>query len=253
MKNILITGASSGLGAEFAKQYAATKARLFLTGRDAERLATVASCCRSLGAEVHESVVDVADRQEMALLVHSIDSRFDLDLVIANAGIGLNWDTPQNITNDHIIFDVNLGGVLNTIIPALPKMMHKKSGQIVIISSLAGIIPLSTAPAYSASKAAVRFYGEALRSKVAAYGIKISVVCPGFIKSRMTDANHFPMPFLMETDKAVSYMIQKIERGSERITFPWQMALPLHILGLFPSCIRSFILSKLPDKGSAKL
>jgi short-subunit dehydrogenase len=87
-------------------------------------------------------------------------------------------------------------------------MIQKKSGHIVIISSLAGLVPMPSAPSYSASKAAVRFYGEALRNKVAAFNIKVSVICPGFIKSRLTDANDFPMPFLMETEPAVKFMIE---------------------------------------------
>ena len=253
MKNILVTGASSGLGAEFATQYARTKSRLFLTGRDKDRLNEVAKKCRSMGAEVHESVVDVSDRAEMTLLINYISTHYDLDLIIANAGIGLNWDRHQDIINDFDVFDINCGGVINTIIPALPKMMQKKSGQIVIISSLAGLIPMPSAPSYSASKAAVRFYGEALRHKVAPYNIKISIICPGFIKSRLTDANNFKMPFLMDTEPAVQHMIEKIEQGKKRITFPWQMALPLQILGALPTGISSFILSFLPDKGAKKL
>lgn len=253
MKNILITGASSGLGAEFAKQYAATKARIFLTGRDKDRLSNIAKICRDLGAETHESVVDVSDRNEMTLLINYITSHYDLDLVIANAGIGLNWDRPNDMKNDYDVFDINCGGVINTIIPALPKMMHKKSGHIVIISSLAGLVPMPSAPAYSASKAAIRFYGEALRSKIAPYNIKVSVICPSFIKSRLTDANDFNMPFLMDTQPAVTYMIEKIEQGQARITFPWQMALPLQILRILPSRISSFILSLLPSKGTKKL
>jgi short-subunit dehydrogenase len=253
MKNILITGASSGLGAEFAKQYGTTKARLFLTGRHKDRLSEVATICRSMGAEVHESVVNVSERHEMTVLVNYITSHYGLDLVIANAGIGLNWDRPQDIVNDYDVFDINCGGVVNTIVPCLPSMIQKKSGHIVIISSLAGLVPMPSAPSYSASKAAVRFYGEALRNKVAAFNIKVSVICPGFIKSRLTDANDFPMPFLMETEPAVKFMIEKIEQGKERITFPWQMALPLQIIGVLPSSLSSFILSCLPQKGTNKL
>lgn len=248
MKNILITGASSGLGTEFARQYASAGTRLFLTGRNTERLEDIAKACKALGSDVHIATIDVTDRASMQSYIDEITTQYGLDLVIANAGIGLNWLTPDDVKNDHIVFDINLGGVINTTTPALPHMMKKKSGQIVIISSLAGLLPFPTAPAYSASKAAVRFYGEALRSKIAASGVKVTVICPGFIRSRMTDANNFKMPFFMETDVAVRHMIQGIESGKPRIIFPWQLATLLEIAAKLPQSLIGWTLSKLPDK-----
>ena len=102
------------------------------------------------------------------------------------------------------IFDVNLGGVLNTLEPVLPAMLQRGRGQVAIISSLAAFRGWPGAPAYSASKGAVRFYGEALRGALHSSGVEINVVCPGFVVSRMTDVNQFPMPFLMSAEKAAS-------------------------------------------------
>lgn len=250
MKNILITGASSGLGEEFAHQYAAPNVTLFLSGRDVDRLNQVAAFCRQKGATVFPKVVNVTDRSAMEDWIKGISSEHGLDLVIANAGIsgGFSGQAIEDITKDYQIFDVNLMGVLNTIYPALPQMVAKKSGQIVMISSLAGYVPMPSAPGYSASKVAVRFYGEALRSKLAKYGVKVTVICPGFIVSRMTAANDFQMPFLLETSDAVAYMIREIHRGHPRISFPWQMSITLKLFSLLPSKISSAIFAWLPDK-----
>ncbi|OFW89068.1 MAG: hypothetical protein A3B66_03975 [Alphaproteobacteria bacterium RIFCSPHIGHO2_02_FULL_46_13] len=250
MKNILITGASSGLGAEFAHQYAAQNVKLFLCGRNLERLNDVADACRQKGAEVYANAIDVTDRARLADWVTDITAQHGLDLVIANAGIsgGFSGQMIEDITKDYQIFDVNLTGVLNTIYPALPHMVAKKSGHIVLISSLAGYVPMPSAPAYSASKVAVRFYGESLRTKLAAFHVKVTVICPGFIQSRMTDNNDFPMPFLMKTDVAVARMIKDIDAGKPRISFPWQMSIGLKLLSLLPAKLSSAIFACLPDK-----
>ncbi len=247
-KTILITGASSGLGEAFALSYAAPNITLFLTGRNQTRLEAVAAQCRSKGATVDARVIDASHRQDMTNFIQEIAAQYPLDLVIANAGIssGTNLDNPDS---DYTIFDTNLGGVLNTILPAIPSMIGKKNGHLVIISSLAGIVPLPSAPAYSASKAAVRFYGEALRPKLSQYGIKVSVICPGFVVSRMTDANTFKMPFLMQTAQAVDYMMDKIQKGSERIIFPWPLRLMMGLLSILPDRLLGFILKNLPNKG----
>jgi short-subunit dehydrogenase len=252
MKNILITGASSGLGAEFADQYAAQNVKLFLCGRNIERLNEVAASCRRKGAEVFANAIDVTDRALLADWITTITAQHGLDLVIANAGIsgGFSGQVIEDITKDYQIFDINLMGVLNTIYPALPHMVAKKSGHIVLISSLASYVPMPSAPAYSASKVAVRFYGESLRTKLAAFNVKVTVICPGFIESRMTDKNDFPMPFMMKTDVAVARMINEISLKKPRISFPWQMSIGLKLLALIPAKLSSAIFAWLPDKKS---
>ncbi len=250
MKNILITGASSGLGEEFAYQYAAKGHRLFLCGRHIDRLQQVSDSCRNKGGEVFSNAIDVTDRAAMEKWITSISAQYGLDLVIANAGIsgGFSGQSIEDITKDYTIFDINLMGVLNTVYPALPHMVAKKSGRIVLISSLAGYVPMPSAPAYSASKVAVRFYGEALRTKLAAFNVGVTVICPGFIKSRMTNNNDFPMPFLMKTDRAVARMIHDIGIGKSSISFPWQMSIGLKLFAILPAKLSSSIFAWLPDK-----
>jgi NADP-dependent 3-hydroxy acid dehydrogenase YdfG len=170
MRTAVITGASSGIGRALALRYARDGARLGVLGRDRARLNHVAADCRQLGADVREGVVDVRDRQEMQAWVEDYDAAWPVDVLIANAGImaGSPADGEVESAEDsRAIIETNVIGVLNSIHPLLPRMISRGRGQIGIISSLAGFIPLSDAPSYCASKAAVLSYGLALRDLTA--------------------------------------------------------------------------------------
>ena len=147
------------------------------------------------------------------------------------------------------IFDVNLNGVLNTVLPALDRMMARQSGQIAIMSSLAGFLPLPGAPAYGASKAAVRQYGEALRMSARSSNVQVSVICPGFVHSRMTAANPFTMPLIMPPDKAARIIAKGLAKNRTRIAFPWPIYAAVWLLGsVFPAALNQRILERLPEK-----
>lgn len=180
-KYILITGASSGIGEALALHYAASDVFLALTGRNIERLQTVADRCRAQGATVVDMIVDVADQQAMETWILDVFTESPLDLVIANAGISggtSDRDDGEPVSEARTIFDVNVTGVFNTIEPALKIMQaNGGKGQIAVTSSLAGFRGWPSAPAYSASKGAVRFYGEALRGSLKATGIEVNVIC----------------------------------------------------------------------------
>ena len=251
IKNILITGASSGIGAALAECYAREGHRLFLGGRNAERLMAVAEKCKTLGSEIHTQVTAAEAHALMHQWITGIDKRYPLDLVIANAGIsgGTSGLKAEELSaQSHRIFEVNVMGVLNTVHPVLPRMAERKSGQIAIISSLVSFAGWPGAPAYSASKAAVRYYGEALRGRFAKDQVKISVVCPGFIRTAMTEVNPYRMPFLMDADKAARIIARGLERNKPMVAFPWPTAAISKLIGLLPLNIKLFLLSRAPQK-----
>ena len=250
-KHIVITGASSGIGEGLALDYARVGVMLSITGRNKERLDQVAKGCVEKGASVNAKIIDVSDASAMEQWLHEIDEKQRVDLIIANAGVsgGIAGNKkPETRAEISHVFDVNLNGVLSPIHPLMDKMVERRSGELAIMSSLAGYRGWPGAPAYCASKAAVKSYGESLRTNLAKYDVKINVICPGFIKSRITDVNGFPMPFLMETDKAVRIIIKGLERNKSRISFPWPTRFIAWFLSILPDFLAHKILARSPSK-----
>ncbi|MCS5597204.1 MAG: SDR family NAD(P)-dependent oxidoreductase [Alphaproteobacteria bacterium] len=253
MKTILITGATSGIGYALAKHYAQNGARLILTGRNPDRLQDVAEVCRDLGAEVHSAIMDVRARDVMSPWLVDMDRRFQINLLIANAGVsggtgsidGSGSEDDQQLRE---IFDINVNGVINTVTPLLNRMRERGIGQIAIMSSLASFSAWPTAPAYAASKAAVRVYGESLRGAYKKDGVKVNVICPGFIKTPMTDVNPYKMPFLMDADKAASIIAKALDKNKGRIAFPWPTYLFAGFIGLLPASWALSLLAGFPKK-----
>jgi len=249
--NIAITGASSGLGAALARHYAAFGVTLYLHGRNAKNLAKTASDCEQKGAKTHSTVGDVADAEAMAKWLADCDAKTPLDLVIANAGISAGiGGGGETVEQTRAIFATNIDGVVNTIHPAISLMLARKRGKIAIMSSLAGIRGLASSPAYSASKAAVRVLGEGLRGWLAPQGVEVNVICPGFIKTPMTDVNPYHMPFMMEADQAARIIAQGLAKNKARIAFPWQLYWPLLLGNLLPLAIVDPLIARLPGKPS---
>lgn len=251
-RSVLITGASSGIGLALALHYAAPGIALFLSGRDERRLAAAADACHGKGADVRESLVDVTDRAAMKKWVCACDDAAPLGLVIANAGIsggtGGSQETGEPEGQAKTIFDVNVGGVLNAIDPVIPRMAGRGRGQIAIMSSLASFSGWPGSPAYSASKGAVRLYGEALRGALAPKGIRVNVVCPGFVRTPMTAVNGYKMPFMMDADRAARLTAEGLAANRARIAFPWQTYLIAGTIGLLPPALALRLLCRLPQK-----
>ena len=219
---IVITGASSGIGEAIALDYARPGAALALTGRDAQRLETVASACRAKGATVFAETIDVTERERFADWLKAFDDAHPVDLILANAGISIDKDN-SSIDDFAVIrrtFDVNVYGTLNTVEPLLDRMIARRRGQIAVVSSLAGFIGLPYSASYNASKAAVRVWGESLRYVMKKHDIGVSVICPGFVVSRMTANAPFPMPFLMSSARASSIIRRGLANNRARIAFP---------------------------------
>ena len=247
--NILITGASSGIGEALARDYAGPGRFLALSGRNEERLEAVAKACRAFGAEVEAKPVDAADRAASARWIADVDARYPLDLVIANAGTSSGTgEGGESEDQARDIFTVNMAGVLNTVWPAITPMRQRRRGQIAILSSMAAFRGLPGAPAYGASKAAVKSYGEGLRGWLAPHGVGVTVVCPGFVRTRMTENNTYPMPFLIDADKAARIIRRGLERDKARIAFPWPMYAAAWFFGALPPGWTDWVFKKLPKK-----
>ncbi len=252
-RSIVITGASSGIGEALARHYAASDVALALTGRDAARLAAVADACRERGADVRSRLVDTTDREAMAAWLAEIDAAKPIDLLIANAGIsggtgGTGEALGESAGQTRRIFAVNLDGVLNSVLPVLPPMRARRRGQIALMSSLAAFRGFPGAPAYCASKAAVRVWGEALRGELQADGVEVSVICPGFVVSRMTAVNRFRMPLLMSAERAAAVIARGLARNRARIAFPLPMYVGSWLLGALPPWLTAPLLRRLPKK-----
>jgi len=220
--SIVITGASSGIGEALAHDYAAPGVALALTGRDAQRLEAVAEACRAKGATVVAATVDVVDREALASWLTAFDDSHPVDLILANAGVSIDKDN-SSLHDFSIIrktFEVNVDGVFNTIEPLLGRLRARRHGQIGIVASLASFIGLPYSASYNGSKAAIRVWGESIRYVLKKDGIGVSVICPGFVVSRITANAPFPMPFLMSAARASAIIRAGLARNKPRIAFP---------------------------------
>ena len=248
IKQILITGASSGIGAGLAEEYAAPNITLFLTGRDNNRLEKIAKKCQDKGAKTEIFSIDVRQKNEISNLLDKISKNHQIDLIIANAGISAATisDIEEESQIEELI-DINIKGILNFVIPAQKIMMRQGFGQIALMSSLASFKAVAGSESYSASKAYIRIFGEGLRLKLAKFNIKINVICPGYVKTPLTDKNNFPMPFLMSPQKAAKIIKTGLEKNKSRISFPWQLYNLILIITYFPVKLSDYIFTKLPE------
>ena len=242
---VLLTGASSGLGAGLAVSYAAAGTTLWLTGRDAPRLQATAERCRAAGAVVHTRCLDVSDAEAVGAWVLEADAATPLDLAVACAGVsaGPGPDgAPEGVALASLQIRTNLLGAVNTIEPLLPRMLARGRGHVAVVSSVAGLRGLPYSPGYSASKAGVRAYGEGLRAFLGRRGVAVSVVVPGFFDTPMTDRFKGDKPFLLSLDRTVAIVRRGLDGRRPRVVFPRLLALGLVLTDLMPAWAGDLIL-----------
>ena len=243
---ILITGASSGLGAELARQYASPQNELILLARREEKLYELRKELYLKCKSVDIIVADVTDFKNLQEKIKPINS---LDMVILNAGISLGHNSnPKDMPSiDEFknLFDVNVLSNHAILEILMPKFVAQKSGKIVFISSLASLFSMPSSKVYSSSKRALNAYAEGIRYKYNSDGIKVITILPGFIKSELTDKNDFNMPFLLETEDGVSKIIKAVEKNKRVYAFPLRFYLIIRFLNILPSFLREKIVNLL--------
>ncbi len=234
----VITGASSGLGAALAIRLARHPGSVLgLVGRDEARLGAVAASCRDAGGRVVTAAIDVRDRSGLAAWLAAFDRDHAVDCVIANAGVAagsLPGGHPESGEQAFTITDINYGGTLNLVVPAVTLMLARRRGQIVLVSSLSAFAPLPEAAAYSASKAAILAYGLALRQQLWRDGIRVNTACPGFVTTPMAQTFRGWRPLEITAAAAAGRIEDGMIRNRAVIAFPASLALVSRLSPLVP-------------------
>lgn len=224
MKNILITGTSQGIGRAIALEFAKrTKHRFALIARSIEKLEEVQKKLQELGSECYIHQCDVSAPNELAQTISKAKAQLDkIDIAILNAGISENkWifenDYPKSFERIYKTNVFALGIGLNII----ANYMKSDGGIIAIVSSLADSRGYPSSSAYSSSKAAITKIAEAARIEFKPYKIKVVTIRPGFVRTNMTAKNRFPMPFMMDVEKAASKIVDGILAKKFILTSPY--------------------------------
>jgi len=246
-RTVVITGASSGLGAALATAYAGPQTALGLVARNRERLEAMGATSRAAGALVETAALDVADGEALAAWLAEFDRAHPVELVVANAGISAGPapdqpGEPAEVTLHQLA--TNLLGAVHTIAPLVPAMCARGRGRIAVIASIAGLRGMAYSPGYCASKAGVRAYGEGLRAQLAQHGVGVTVVCPGFFASPMTDHWYGPQPFQWTGEQAARRIKRGIDSGRRRVSFPWPLVLGMRFCDLAPAIIGDAIMRR---------
>ncbi|HKR00283.1 MAG TPA: SDR family NAD(P)-dependent oxidoreductase [Pyrinomonadaceae bacterium] len=235
-KVLFITGASSGIGRSLAVELGRRGAALGLLARRADTLLEIVCEVEEAGGRALALPADVKDAEAVRAAATQLRAKFGrIDVLVANAGIGMTTDA-RDLRADEVanVINVNVLGAVNSVTAALPEMIDQKSGQVVVISSLAAYRGLPKSAAYCASKAAVSAFFESLRVDLRGSGVDVTIIHPGFIKTPLTAGREAQMPFLMELGDAVKKIIRAIEARRKTYAFPWQLATIVRAAMLFP-------------------
>lgn len=250
---VVISGASSGLGLALARHYLERGATLAVLARRIEPLQTLAA---EFPGCVFPYSLDVRDAAALRIAAEDFMQRAGVpDIVIANAGVSIGTLTRYAEDNDvfqHVL-DINVMGAVHTFQPFIEPMRVAGRGRLAGIASVAGFRGLPGAGAYSASKAALISYLESLRQEMRGSGVKVVTICPGYIRTPMTDINPYPMPFMLEPEEAARRIARDIERGCSFSVIPWQMAIVGRLLKLLPNWLYDRLFARAKHKPRAPM
>jgi NAD(P)-dependent dehydrogenase (short-subunit alcohol dehydrogenase family) len=247
-RRLVISGASSGLGLALARNYLKSGAIVAVFARRGELLQVLAS---EFPDQAFCYTLDVRDSPALLRAANDFIARAGVpDVVIANAGVSVGTLTEDAADLDAFqqVMDINVLGMVKTFQPFVAAMRDAQHGTLVGISSVAGFRGLPGAGAYSASKAAAISYLESLRVELHGCGVKVVTICPGYIKTPMTAANPYPMPFMLDADDAARRMVRAIARQVPIAVIPWQMGLVARILKWMPCRLYDGLFARAPRK-----
>jgi short-subunit dehydrogenase len=232
----IITGASSGIGWSLAKELARQGCKVGLVARRRENLSALAGEIEKGGGTAAFAPADVGDRAQVGEAIREVTAKLGpVDLLVANAGVGAPTSiAPMNVADVEKMYRVNVFGVIYAIEAVLPGMLERKKGHLAAVSSMAAYKGLPGESGYSSSKAAVSNFMEGLRIQLRDKGVAVTTICPGFVKTPMTDVNDFHMPWLVGADDAARRIVRALARKKKVFDFPWQMGLLMRITRWLP-------------------
>ena len=242
-KKIWITGASSGIGKAVAEKFAAEGWKVAVSARRKELLQDMAK-----DQNISSFPLDVTDRSQINNVFQNILKEFgNIDVCLFSSGTYEPKDE-QNIDPDKIknVINVNFLGVIDCVKTVEDYFKNKKTGHISIVSSIAGYRGLPNSSGYGPSKAALTNFCESIYFDFKKFGVRVSVISPGFIKTPLTDKNEFPMPFLKSPDYAAEKIFNGlINSNSFEVHFPKGLTLTLKFLRILPYRLYLFLVDKL--------
>ena len=224
-----LVGASEGLGRAVAHQLSRAGAEVIVSARSQERLDDLVA---ELPGRASAVAVDVRDRKALEDAASTIGP---IDGVIYLAGVywplgSEDWDNEKNET----MADINYTGAMRTVGAVLPGMLERGKGHVVLTGSLSGFRGLPGAVAYGSSKAAVMYMAEAMQADLRQTAIRVQVINPGFIRTRLTDKNDFSMPFIMEPEAAARAFFEHMQTDRFKKSFPWLFSLVFRVSQFLP-------------------
>ncbi len=237
--HILITGATSGIGYQLAKDYLQDGHEVYAVGRDDKALAEL----RDIGATPID--LDLMDRDKV---IEAFDKVNQIDLAICGAGMCEYLDMPNFDSSVFMkVMSVNMGTLSHAIEGVLPKLIASK-GRLVGLGSASAYVPFARAEAYGSSKAAIHYLMKTLQISLAPHNVDVTLVVPGFVETPMTKQNDFPMPFIQTPEQASFAIRQGIKDGDEVIEFPRRLTIPLKTLGALPDMVWQQVSEKMNKK-----
>lgn len=245
-KIVYITGGSSGIGAQLARELVGRGSSVGLLARRGDRLEELADELREAGGTAAWRIADVTGRDGLHAACDALSEELgEADIVVANAG----YNRPETMRDFKpgralSVYNTNLLGCLHLFDWALPRFLARGSGHIVGISSVASYFGFPGNAAYCGSKAALRVHLQSLRLSLKRRRIPVTTICPGFVASELTDTVDFEMPFLWPTDRAARRIADAIEARRAEVVFPWQMrlAVPFGVARLLPRAVVEWLL-----------